>query len=246
MKKIITLLAALLLPFLATANTLDIDMELSQELQEEVTTLTQNATEEDTNPVNEEIYMQALRILTENAKIYSDIGVAGTPGGAGSHSIVFYKSENLQGMLNTLNPDKYTEYAIVSIIVNSTVINKFDTLLSIGVDPIVAGLRTGGSRIYRKHPRYGTYVKDALEKGQMTYEHFSFDPFKSEFKTISVQTNEEEVLAVINDLKESREKIRTWERSARKKRIENFFSNLSSVLPTPEEWASGIPGIGEK
>ena len=212
MKKIVALLAVVLLPLLASAYQLepkyaDMAKEFDEAIQLNVAK--SNKTKEEASRTEN---IEKVKSILSNAKYTFESSTWGASGGTGGAAATmsigrhkYYKTEEIKSNLakehldTFLQNDKAALSEVADYITDHRYYifhNDFETLLAVGVSPIEAAIRTKNEE----------YIKTALEDGEITYQHCYMEAFqgnmhggtiaRSEYITIQVQTTQEEVNAI--------------------------------------------------
>ena len=190
MKKILTSIGLLLLPFLISSYELDLEYEdLTKQLQSDLVTNIQQQQFD----LPDDYYAEKIENVVE-----SSIGLF-------EDKIIFqryYRTGHLKTYLqkynlaNLLKNNEQVQHQVARYIVNHYPHNNdFEALLAIGVDPVEAAVRLNNEE----------YIKSALETGTITYPHCyvvttidmdasrSYSKGYTEPATIEVNTSKEQI-----------------------------------------------------
>ena len=202
MKNTIILFAIFCLPMLSHAYELEpIYADMAKDLNAAITANI-NANY-NTNQSDEKLYKKVIAILDNHKAAhhtYSFSNDKNTTSNFACYLVEDIKKEiQNEGLTEQLKNSPYTLNEIANHILSYGYENKFETLLAIGINPIEAGLRLE----HGKGRQYGKYVEEALEKGQITYQHYILKNSTTAIITeevIYVNTTEEEVEKILHNL----------------------------------------------
>ena len=247
MKKTVTLLAVLLLPLLASAYEVNLEQQaaLAQEFNGVITTALENQLTEEVNASEQQrrnpLYKDMVSILRNSRGVVGSAGGISTGGGGANITPAFYDTKVLKqhlaqyqskhntNLVQQLKNNKDVMDAVAKYIVKEEPLrNNFETLLTIGMEPVEAA-------VWSKKEEY---VRSALETGVIRYDHY-VAVTRSDFGLSSFGYSIEK--DIIDDISVSEEEVNEISNrvtSYMNRRTPSFLNRTAQAI------SSGFEGMG--